>query len=112
MLHLRILNVGGPDDSANYDWSARVNHELIDRGRVGGHDRSKGWRDLVRMIAGESPEVAALRERVAALEAAIENVRAAVSQPPDSYEGDGLWWDSRGEAAVEALLAMLPEGGA
>lgn len=55
---------------------------------------------------------AALRERVAALETAIANVRAAVSQPPDGYEGNGLWWDSRGEAAVEALLAMLPKGGA
>ena len=55
MLRLAILNDGlGTDENASYEYRVYVNYELIDEGRVEGHNRKDGWRALVGMIAKES----------------------------------------------------------
>lgn len=77
MLHLHIRNVcTGPDDAANYQWELYVNSERREVGHVTGHDRSKGWRELLRMIAGESPDLDRLRAENAALRTENERFRA------------------------------------
>ena len=54
-----IQNDGtGSGDAANYDYQVRVGRELIASGRVEGHDREEGWRELVRRVASV-PEPAA-----------------------------------------------------
>lgn len=50
MLILHILNDGTGDRYGAYEYDVLVNGEVIAQGRVTGHDRLKGWPDLVRMI--------------------------------------------------------------
>lgn len=51
MLILLIQNDGtGTDQAANYTYEVRVNYHVIERGRVEGHNRKDGWRELVRLI--------------------------------------------------------------
>ena len=55
MLRLVIINDGlGADENASYEYRVYVNYELIDEGRVEGHNRKDGWRALVGMIAEEA----------------------------------------------------------
>ena len=55
MLRLAIINDGlGTDENASYEYRVYVNYELIDTGRVEGHNRKDGWRALVGMIAEEA----------------------------------------------------------
>ena len=57
MLRLIILNDGlGTDENASYEYRVYVNYELIDTGRVEGHNRKDGWRALVGMIAEEAAD--------------------------------------------------------
>lgn len=112
MLHLHIRNTcTGTPQVGNYNWHLYCNEELVESGNVNGHERSKGWRDLVRMIAGDSPELerlraenAALRERVAVLERMREDTDDSLRHlcrmaGPDSVlggslRGFGLWRDA------------------
>lgn len=51
MLRILIHNDRtGTDTSANYDWTVDVNGQVIAKGRVEGHNRWKGWVDLLRML--------------------------------------------------------------
>ncbi len=53
MLHIKILNdVTGTHESANYDYRVYINHNLIASGRVEGHNRNFGWKNLVYMMLG------------------------------------------------------------
>lgn len=52
MLIVRIHNDGtGTDASANYTYEVLVNNEVVESGRVIGHDRSDGWPALLLDIA-------------------------------------------------------------
>lgn len=51
MLIVHIKNDGTGDELAgNYDYKVYVNDQLISVGRVEGHRRSAGWRELVRQV--------------------------------------------------------------
>jgi hypothetical protein len=51
MLTINIHNDGtGTDTSANYTYVVRVNDEVIETGSIFKHNRSDGWRQLVREL--------------------------------------------------------------
>ncbi len=57
MLIVLVHNDGtGTKEIANYDYEVRINHGVIERGRVQGHNRKDGWRALIREIADRHPE--------------------------------------------------------
>ena len=52
MLILKIVNdTTGTNESANYRYQVLVNDTVIESGEVSGHDRRKGWQNLVEMLA-------------------------------------------------------------
>lgn len=56
MLILTFHNIS--EDSgeiADYDWAAYINKRKIAEGRICGHDRTKGWQNLVRMMLEDRP---------------------------------------------------------
>lgn len=51
MLLVLVHNDGtGSEEKANYDFEVRINNEVIERGRVQGHNRKDGWRTLIKEI--------------------------------------------------------------
>lgn len=57
MLTIKILNDGtGTDESSNYRYQVLINHTVIESGEVKGHDRRKGWQNLVDMLVSKSVE--------------------------------------------------------
>ena len=55
MLTIKIVNDGtGTNTDANYRYQVLVNDTVIESGEVKGHDRRKGWRNLVEMMVKES----------------------------------------------------------
>jgi hypothetical protein len=54
MLHLIIVNDGtGKENIGNYKVTVNINNREISAFRVKGHDRSKGWKELLRQIVEE-----------------------------------------------------------
>jgi hypothetical protein len=54
----------GTEEIANYDYEVRVNHEVIERGRVQDHHRKDGWRALIGAIVDKYPDsIAELMEK-------------------------------------------------
>lgn len=52
MLIITFLNdQTGDDFAANYDVLVRVNKGIVYRGRIEAHNRTKGWRELVRQLS-------------------------------------------------------------
>jgi hypothetical protein len=52
MLTIKIVNDGtGTNTDANYRYQVLVNDTVIESGEVKGHDRRKGWQNLVEMLA-------------------------------------------------------------
>ena len=52
MLTIKIVNdATGTNESANYRYQVLVNDTVIESGEVKGHDRRKGWQNLVEMLA-------------------------------------------------------------
>jgi hypothetical protein len=52
MLIVLVHNDGtGTEERANYDYEVRINDEVIERGRIQGHDRKDSWQVLIREIA-------------------------------------------------------------
>jgi hypothetical protein len=57
MLIVLVHNDGtGTDEIANYDYEVRINHEVIERGRVQDHPRKDGWRALIGAIVNKYPD--------------------------------------------------------
>ena len=57
MLIVLVHNNGtGTQETANYDYEVRINHEVIEHGRILDHNRNDGWRALIREIADRHPE--------------------------------------------------------
>lgn len=57
MLIVLVHNDGtGTDASANYTYEVRVNSEVVEKGRITGHDRSDGWPALLLDIAAGKTE--------------------------------------------------------
>lgn len=57
MLTIKIVNDGtGTDESSNYRYQVLINQTVIESGEIKGHDRSKGWQNLVDMLVSESVE--------------------------------------------------------
>lgn len=55
MLILKIVNdATGTNTDANYRYQVLVNDTVIESGKVSGHDRRKGWRNLVEMLVDKS----------------------------------------------------------
>ena len=55
MLIIKIVNDGtGTNTDANYRYQVLVNDTVIESGEVKGHDRRKGWQNLVEMIVENS----------------------------------------------------------
>jgi hypothetical protein len=54
MLIVLVHNDGTVTEGiANYDYEVRINHEVIERGRVQDHHRKDGWEALIREIADQ-----------------------------------------------------------
>lgn len=53
MLIITIHNEGGTNESSNYTYVVSVNREVIYAGEIKGHDRRKGWVNLVEMMVNE-----------------------------------------------------------
>jgi hypothetical protein len=52
MLLILVHNDGtGSEETGNYDYEVRINNEVIERGRIQGHNRKDGWRALIKEIA-------------------------------------------------------------
>lgn len=43
----------GPDHDSNYNISTYINEEKIWSGRIEGHSRKDGWRELIIMLADQ-----------------------------------------------------------
>ena len=55
MLIIKIINDGtGTNTDANYRYQVLVNDTVIESGEIKGHDRRKGWVNLIEMLADES----------------------------------------------------------
>jgi hypothetical protein len=55
MLIIKIVNDGtGTNTDANYRYQVLVNDTVIESGEVRGHDRRKGWVNLVEMLVKQS----------------------------------------------------------
>ena len=55
MLTIKIVNDGtGTNTDANYRYQVLVNDTVIESGEVKGHDRRKGWRNLVKTLINRS----------------------------------------------------------
>ena len=64
MLLVLVHNDGtGSEEKANYDYEVRINNEVIERGRVQGHNRKDGWRALIREIVDHPPASIADHDR-------------------------------------------------
>jgi hypothetical protein len=50
MLIITIHNEGGTNESSSYTYVVSVNREVIASGEIKGHDRRKGWCNLVEMM--------------------------------------------------------------
>lgn len=49
MLIVLVHNDGtGTEESANYDYEVRINHDVIAHGRIPDHNRKDGWQALLR----------------------------------------------------------------
>lgn len=53
MLIVHIINDGTGERWGSYEYTVEVNGECIGAGHVTGHDRSKGWASLLRLIADD-----------------------------------------------------------
>lgn len=54
MLIVHVHNEGTrPDNTADYTYKVYVNQKEIASGEVSGHQRSDGWRELLRRVADE-----------------------------------------------------------
>ena len=54
MLIIKIVNdATGTNQSANYRYQVLVNDTVIESGEIKGHDRRKGWVNLVEMMVNE-----------------------------------------------------------
>jgi len=52
MLIVLVHNDGTcTQEIANYDYEVRINHEVIEHGRIENHNRRDGWQALIREIA-------------------------------------------------------------
>lgn len=47
-------NKTGTNQAANYSYEVRVNSAVIESGHIENHDRSQGWKNLVRMLLDDS----------------------------------------------------------
>jgi hypothetical protein len=57
MLIIKIQNDStGTVEVGNYRYQVLINQTVIESGEVKGHDRSKGWQNLVDMLVSESVE--------------------------------------------------------
>jgi hypothetical protein len=57
MLKIVVVNDGtGKENIGNYQVVVSINNRLIEEWYVKGHDRSKGWRNLLLQIVKEMPE--------------------------------------------------------
>ena len=55
MLIIKIVNdATGTNESANYRYQVMVNDTVIESGEIKGHDRRKGWQNLVEMIVKDA----------------------------------------------------------
>ena len=55
MLIIKIVNdATGTNTDANYRYQVLVNDTVIESGEVKGHDRRKGWRNLVKTLINRS----------------------------------------------------------
>lgn len=83
MLIVLVHNDGtGNVKIANYEvW---INNEVIERGRIQGHDRKDGWQALIREIAEQSQSFAADPEKFGSLIVQSHNqAKAAGLKPSD-----------------------------
>jgi hypothetical protein len=51
MLLVKVVNIGGGEETAMYEAEVFVNTKRIWRGKVGPHIRGKGWTKLIRQLA-------------------------------------------------------------
>jgi hypothetical protein len=58
MLIIKIVNdATGTNESANYRYQVLVNDTVIESGEIKGHDRRKGWQNLVEMMVRQVDNV-------------------------------------------------------
>lgn len=53
MLTIQIINDGTGDRFGSYDYDVLVDGRIIAQGHVTGHDRLKGWPDLIHLIGND-----------------------------------------------------------
>lgn len=59
MLTIYIHNDStGTNDKANYDYIVYINNHEIDRGRITGHNRDDGYKELLKMIVKNDEPIA------------------------------------------------------
>lgn len=51
MLTVYINRLNDPGKTGDYEYTVTVNQNVIHRGFIGGHIRSKGWAALLKMVA-------------------------------------------------------------
>jgi len=52
MMHIKLHNDGtGDKATGNYDVEVLINNAIVWRGRVEGHNRATGWRQLVEDLS-------------------------------------------------------------
>ena len=55
MLIIKIRNKHTDEnDYADYNFEVLVNTRTISKGEICGHKRSRGWKELVRMLVGDA----------------------------------------------------------
>ena len=63
MLTIKIVNdATGTNESANYRYQVLVNDTVIESGEVKGHNRAKGWQNLVEMMVKDAKNEQIRRE--------------------------------------------------
>jgi len=54
MLIITFHNDGTGDEiEGNYNWKVHLNHNILDRGKIKGHNRLTGWKGLLRYFVEE-----------------------------------------------------------
>lgn len=84
MLTIKIKNDStGTPEIGNYDFEVWVNHDMIDFGYIIGHERKKGWKDLVKKVS----EYDSFEAMISALEKADkkEKLRKAAEDMREEY---------------------------
>jgi hypothetical protein len=58
MLIIKFVNdLTGDEVTGNYDWVVIVNGMVVEKGKIEGHHRPEGWRELIRRLINKGREI-------------------------------------------------------